>query len=246
MKMYDAFAEDTWKVSNKLTVTAGVRYDIQLTPASGQGEQQLRSAFQLLYAEHQERDRPRASRALLSATRSCPVPVLRFGYGMFSALNQGSTYYADRVENGVVQINYNYTGCESGATLATRCPTVPTTTEEQFPNVPFAVTGPSLTGALHPVGGDTPIVSGPALVGTQSFHGLSPNFVPPLAHEAEFSIEQALPGKMSLSVGYVGTRALRLPVFVDANLVGQTPHGLRTYDVLNATNQVINVLTVPV
>ena len=33
---------------------------------------------------------------------------------MFSALNQGSTYYADRVENGVVQINYNYSGC--GAT----------------------------------------------------------------------------------------------------------------------------------
>ena len=51
---------------------------------------------------------------------------------------------------------------------------------------------------------------------------------------------------MSLSVGYVGTRALRLPVFIDANLIGQTPHGIRTYDVLNAANQVTKVLTVPV
>ena len=51
---------------------------------------------------------------------------------------------------------------------------------------------------------------------------------------------------MSLSVGYVGTRGMRLPVFVDANLIGQTPHGLRTYDVLNASNNVIKQLTVPV
>ena len=55
-----------------------------------------------------------------------------------------------------------------------------------------------------------------------------------------------MPGKMTLSVGYVGTRALRLPVFVDANLIGQTPHGERTYDVLNASNAVTQVLTVPV
>ncbi len=34
------------------------------------------------------------------------------------------------------------------------------------------------------------------------------------------SVEQAMPGKMSLQVGYVGTRGMRLPVFVDANLLG--------------------------
>ncbi len=80
----------------------------------------------------------------------------------------------------------------------------------------------------------------------QSFHGLDPNFVPPLAHEFNLGVEQALPGKMSLSVGYVGTRALRLPVFLDANLVGQTPHGIRTYNVSDANNNVIQQITVPV
>jgi hypothetical protein len=49
----------------------------------------------------------------------------------------------------------------------------------------------------------------------------------------DLSVEQQLPGKIALSVGYVGSRALRLPVFVDANLIGQTPHGLRTYAVTN-------------
>ena len=33
MNMFDGFAEDTWKVQPNLTVTAGVRYDVQLTPA---------------------------------------------------------------------------------------------------------------------------------------------------------------------------------------------------------------------
>jgi hypothetical protein len=147
----------------------------------------------------------------------------------------------------VVQINYNYSGCESSiGTPTSRCPTVPTGSEEQYPNVPYPVTGPSLSHALYPTGGTAPAVLGPSLVGAQSFHGLSPNFVPPLAHEADLSLEQALPGKLSLSVGYVGTRALRLPVFVDGNLVGQTPHGIRTYDVLNSSNQVTKVLTVPV
>jgi hypothetical protein len=47
-------------------------------------------------------------------------------------------------------------------------------------------------------------------------------------------------------VGYVGTRGMRLPVFVDANLIGQTPHGARTYNVVDASNTLIKQLTVPV
>jgi hypothetical protein len=59
------------------------------------------------------------------------------------------------------------------------------------------------------------------------------------------SVEQSMPGKMSLQVGYVGTRAMRLPVFLDANLVGQTPHGIRSFYVQDANNTIINTLTVP-
>src|SRR6202012_1341596 len=115
-----------------------------------------------------------------------------------------------------------------------------------FPFLPFQPTGPALSNALTPAGGTTPAVGGPQILGTQSFHGLDPNFVPPLAHEANLSVEQALPGHMSLSVGYVGTRALRLPVFLDSNLVGQTPHGMRSYNVVDASGNVLNQLTVPV
>jgi hypothetical protein len=45
-------------------------------------------------------------------------------------------------------------------------------------------------------------------------------------------------------VGYVGTRTLRLPVFLDANLVGQTPHGTRAFNI-TYPNGTTKLQTVP-
>jgi len=248
MKMFDGFAEDTWKIRPNLTLNLGVRYDIQLTPAPGL----VNNNFPPISTEYSgtiknvaDRVQPRVGFSWSPNVGT----VVRGGYGLFSALNQGSTYYAMRVENGVVQVNYNYTGCESlvGNVSNTRCATVPSVTNSlQYPFVPFPVTGPALSSAVTPTGGTAPSVNGPAIVGAQSFHGLDPNFVPPLSHEFQMGIEQTVPGKMTLAIGYVGTRAMRLPVFLDANLIGQTPSGVRTYDVLSATNQIQEVLTVPV
>jgi hypothetical protein len=245
MKMYDVFAEDSWKIAHNLTVTAGIRYDIQVTPPPGKINTNY-APLSTVYTQtikNTSRIQPRVG----FSWQVQPGTLVRGGYGLFSALTQGSTYYAMRVENGVVQINYNFTGCESGSTQVSRCPTVPSSAALlKYPNVPFPVTGPSLSKALYPTGGTAPAVNGPSVQGAQSFHGLDPNFVPPLAHEWQLGIEQALPGKMSVTATYVGTRALRLPVFLDANLIGQTPHGVRTYDVLNAAGGVVNALTVPV
>jgi hypothetical protein len=247
MKMYDGFGEDTWKVNQKFTVTAGIRYDMQMTPAPGlinTNYAPLSTYYSQTIKNVLNRVQPRAGFSWSPYVGT----VVRGGYGIFSALNQGSTYYAMRVENGVAQINYNYTGCKASVgTPTSTCPTVPSaSTSLQYPNVPFPVAGPSLSGALYPSGGAAPTVKGPSTLGPQSFHGLDPNFVPPYTHEADLSIEQAFPGKMSLTIGYVGTRGMRLPVFVDANLIGQTPHGLRSYNVLDASNNLIKQITVPV
>jgi hypothetical protein len=249
MKMYDGFAEDTWKITPNFTLTAGVRYDIQVTPAPPLVNNLFPplSTYYTQTIKNTNRIQPRVGFSYSPMTGT----VVRGGYGVFSALNQGSTYYADRVENGVVQLNYNYNGC--GATVVggtkptSSCAAVPAAgSAVAFPNLPFQPTGPSLSGSLHPTGGTLPAVVGLSAAPAYSFHGLDPNFVPPYAHEADLSVEQALPGKMSLSVGYVGTRGMRLPVFVDANLVGQTPHGIKTYAVQDANNNVISTLTVPV
>ncbi|MGH9595345.1 MAG: carboxypeptidase regulatory-like domain-containing protein [Edaphobacter sp.] len=248
MKMYDAFAEDSWKIKPNLTLTVGVRYDIQLTPAPGSVNNNF-PPISTQYSQTIKNVTDRVQPRIAFSWSPYAGTVVRGGYGMFSALNQGSTYYAMRVENGIVQVNYNYTGCQSsvGSVPKARCPTVPSAANSlRYPFVPFPITGPPLSGALIPAGGTAPAVNGPANLGSQSFHGLDPNFVPPLAHEAELGIEQALPGKISFSVGYVGTRALRLPVFLDANLIGQTPHGVATYNVQDASNNITRQITVPV
>lgn len=249
MNMFDGFAEDSWKILPNLTLNVGVRYDIQLTPAPGTNNANfppVSTKYSTSIKNVTDRVQPRLGFSYSPFTGT----VLRGGYGMFSALNQGSTYYAMRVENGVVQVNYNYTGCAnnlaSGFGTSSCATTAAAAGKLGFPNVPFPVPGPALSTAIHPVGGNVPSVSGPQTVGAQSFHGLDPNFVPPLAHEFDLSVEQALPGHMSISVGYVGTRALHLPVFLDANLVGQTPHGSKSYNVLDASNNVTKTLTVPV
>ena len=239
MKMYDAFAEDSWKLTPNFTLNAGVRWDIQITPPPIKNNPNF-PPISTQYSstiKNTNRIQPRVG----FAWNPHAGTVVRGGYGVFSGLNQGSTYYAMRVENGVVQVNYNFTGCGSTCNANSAA-----AVGLQFPNVPYLPPGPPLSSAVVPSGANQPTVSGSGNQGAQSFHGLDPNFVPPYAHEAELGVEQALPGKMSLSVGYVGTRGMRLPIFVDANLLGQTPHGSRTYNVLNASGGLVQQLTVPV
>ena len=253
MKMYDAFAEDSWKVLPSLTVTVGVRYDIQLTPAPGL----VNHLFDPISAEYTssiknvtDRVQPRVAFSWSPYAGT----VVRGGYGLFSALNQGSTYYAMRVENGVVQLNYTYTGCYSSSGTSqppnTPCPTAPgtgtTAAKLRYPNLPVQPSGPPLSGALYPAGGAAPGVTAVTVAPSYSFHGLDPNFVPPYAHEMNLSVEQSLPGKLSLQVGYVGTRGMRLPVFLDSNLVGQKPSGLASYLVQDGSNNILQTITVPV
>ena len=220
--------EDTWKVSRNITVTAGLRWDAQLTPPPGQ----INNNYSPISAEYTRPSRTfwtACSRASASRGARMPGTVVRGGYGLFSALNQGSTYYAMRVENGVVQVNYNYPAAKRAARRRSRR----ARTRLQYPNVPFLPTGPALITALFPTGGAVPAVKGPSNLGTQSFHGLDPNFVPPYTHEMELSVEQLLPGNISLrSVTWAraacGCRSLSM-----RKLIGQTPHGVRTYNVLS-------------
>ena len=232
MKMYDGFAEDTWKVNQKLTLNLGARYDVQLTPnpAIPNTSTPLAAKYNTTIKNVTDRVQPRIGFSWSPNNGT----VVRGGYGIFTGLNQGSTYYAMRVENGEYQLNYNYKGCNATCTSDAAL---------LFPNVPFLPPGPSLEGAIFPSGGAAPTVTGVNASASASFHGLSPDFVPPLTHEFDLAVEQALPGKMSLSIGYVASRALRLPVFLDANLVGQAPHGQRAFNITypNGTTKLVTV-----
>jgi hypothetical protein len=132
------------------------------------------------------------------------------------------------VENGVIQQTFN---C-----VPTTCPAL------SFPNLIF--TPPGATPAAPFSGALTPRVTPftpPAL--TQTTRGQSPDWVNPMVHEGELVFERALGGSMSVSAGYIFSRALRLPVFIDSNL--RPAAGTRTYDITNAAGVTQSTATTP-
>ena len=188
MKIFDGFVEDTWKVTPTLTFNLGVRYDLQLTPQPPQPNKS--SELAAYYTQQLKTVKDRVLPRMGLAWTPQPGTVVRAGYGIFGALTQGSTYYAMRVENGVYQTSYSFNSRHSSAGAPS------------FPNLLFTPPGPASQRRLmaqllrrsHPV--EQRIVT--------SFHGLDPNFVPPIAHEYELGVEQAAPRQADAQYGICG------------------------------------------
>jgi hypothetical protein len=218
---YAGFIEDSWKVRSNLTFNLGVRYEIQHIP-----QPPIPNTSTPLTTEYTSKintDSNNFGPRIGIAWEPVKGTVVRGGYGMFYAKTSNSTWYAVRVENGVFQQTFN---C-----VPSTCPAL------TFPNLIFPAPGGApqapFPGALTPQ--VTPFTP-PA--GTQLAHGVTQDFVNPLVHEGELTIEQRLPGKMSLDVGYIFSRGLHLPVFVDGNLGPTTT--THTYQVLNSSGQVVD------
>ncbi len=221
------FFEDVWKARPNLTLSLGMRYDVQLVPQPP--KPYTATPLTTLYTSTINIDSNNFAPRIGIAWALGKGTVLRAGYGIFYAQTPGSTFYAQRVENGVFQQTFV---CGS----PTACPSL------TFPNVIFTPPGPPMQapfpGALTPtVTNFTP----PA--GTNLVHGLSPDFVNPLVHEGDVTFEKQLPWNMSFTAAYVFSRALHLPIFVDANLAPAT--GTRSYDVVNLSGATQSTITEP-
>ena len=215
------YFEDTWKVKPSLTLNLGVRYDIQMVPQPPQPN--TATPLLGLYTSTLNTDSNNFAPRIGIAWQPGRKTVVRAGYGMFYGKTSNSTYYALRVENGVYQ--QTFSGC--GPSGITTC--APT-----FPNVFFLPPGPPLAapfdGALAPTVG---IPGGSLPANSAAVHGMTPDFVNPLAHEAELTMERQLPGRMTVSATYLMTRGLRLPKSYDANVPQTT--ATRSYDVLDSS-----------
>jgi hypothetical protein len=225
---FAGFVEDDWKVLPNLTVNLGIRYEIQLIPQPPKPN--LATPLTKLYSSTINIDSNNLGPRIGLAWEPHKGMVLRTGYGMFYAKTSNSTFYASRVENGVYQQTFNCT--------PKSCPTL------TFPNLIFTPPGGAPSAPF--VGAITPqVVPFTPPSTTQLTHGLVPDFVNPLVHEGELTLETQLPGRQSFSVGYLTSRGLHLPVFVDANIAPATT--THTYDVLSAPagGVVSQTVTVP-
>src|SRR5215469_14594744 len=157
-----------------------------------------------------------------------PDTVVRTGYGLFFAKTTNTTYYATRVENGVIQQTFNCT--------VSTCPAL------MFPNVIWTPPGPPVaapfSGALTP---QVAAFNPPAA--TQTTRGMAPDWVNPRVHEGDITVERQLPGGISGSIAYVVSRGLHLPIFIDTNLAPSTT--TKSYDILNSAGALQQTYTVP-
>ncbi len=223
---FAGFIEDSFKWRSNLTINMGLRYELQHVPQPPKPNTltPLTTAYTSTINEDTNNFGPRIGLAY----EPFKDTVVRAGYGMYYAKTSNSTFYAIRVENGVYQQTFN-------CTPAT-CPSL------TFPNVIFTPPGPApqapFAGALTPT---VTTFNPPA--GTQLAHGLTTDFVNPLVHEGEVTIEHQLPGNQSISAGWLFSRGLHLPVFVDGNVAPATQ--THTYDVLNSSGAVVNSVTLP-
>ncbi len=223
---FAGFIEDSFKWRPNLTLNFGVRYELQHVPQPPKPNTltPLTTAYTSKINEDTNNFGPRVGIAYQPFKNT----VVRAGYGMYYAKTSNSTFYAIRVENGVYQQTFN-------CTPAT-CPSL------TFPNLIFTPPGPRpqapFPGALTPT-----VTTFAPPAGTQLAHGLTADFVNPLVHEGEITIEHELPGNQSISAGWLFSRGLHLPVFVDGNVA--PANATHTYDVLNSSGAVASSVTLP-
>jgi hypothetical protein len=243
------FAEDSWKAKPKLTVTVGVRYDLQLVPqptvpfnTSPNGNP---SPLGIAYTQHIPINHHMLAPRLGFAWNPFPKTVIRGGYGLFFANIPNSTFYNVRVENGKYQGQYNL----NPSTTSTNVPSGYPTGAPSNTNVLFVPPGPPLAapfaGAVTPTAIGLPACApGSLTCAAISFHGMDPHFTNPYTHSFDLAVEQQLTSTTSLTVAYTGTRGMRLPYAPDRNITPWTG-ATRTYDVTNAAGVTLRQVTVP-
>jgi hypothetical protein len=229
-KDLDGFVQDDWKVSPKLLLSLGVRYDVQLVPQPDKPNNTSAPAFAATSVINT--DYHMFAPRIGFAWNPNPGTVVRGGYGIFYGLTSNSTWYTLRRENGVYQQQFSLNALANPGNTYTTVAGA----SAGSPNRKFNVANGSSYQAYAPQGGFpafTPpgppsinLVTGsstsainPGLpASTLNVRGADAHFLNPFTHSYDLAVEQQLPFHSTFSIGYVGTRGMRLPIYVDTNV----------------------------
>jgi hypothetical protein len=247
-KNVDGFVEDAWKIKPSLLLDFGVRYDVQLVPSPPRPNttNALTTMYNTAINPNFKMFAPRVG----FNWNPYPGTVVRGGGGVFYGDIYNTAFYNDRVENGVYQIQYTLNTPKSTAPYQ---PCAPLSTNECYQafNGTFATYAPVNDQPFTPAPGPAmvnPVTGAPitatgvpgAASTTISPHGLSPNFSNPYSESWDLTVEQQLPLRSTLTVGYVGNRGMRLPIYIDTNIDPATAEFNHTYQYTNPTTGAVS------
>ena len=257
-KDLDVFLEDNWKLTPRLLLSLGGRYDVQLIPQPDRPNNSsfVAAAYTTVINTYYGMGAPRFG----FAWNPNEGTVVRGGYGMFYGLTSNSTFYTIRRENGVYQQQFNVTATTNPnspyvAASATCAPTPGTNrclvqsgaypTYAPQGGIP-AFTPPGPAPINQVTAAATPATNPGLPASVLSARGLSADFQNPFSHSFDLTVEQQLPLGSTLTMAYVGNRGMRLPVFVDTNVDPTSGSTARPYQFLTATGGAAESIPLPI
>ncbi len=209
------YAQDEWHITPKLTVSPGIRFEHTSIPQPAVCNPNFPGTCKIPNDPNNVAPRLGFAYALNDKTS------LRGGYGIFYNRYATSALENLLVSNGVYQNAYSYSISSSTVAALSCLPSFPLV--EPFNWAPAGSCAKTLSpGILY---GD-------------------PNYRNAYSQQADLAIERELTRSVSLSVSYVWSRSLHIPVSYDTNVA--TPTKTLTYKILDASGAVANTYTTPV
>jgi len=207
------FAQDDWKITPRLTLNLGLRWDVQQAPTDPQDKE---ATFQLGVQSKVLPPTvptgllvvgdPGVGRGIVSTPLGHFSPRLGLAWDPF-----GNGKTSIRAAAGL------FYGSVSGNEWNSTSNFQPFAVRQQFPNV-TSLSNPY--GALP--GGVSPFPyfyspKNPGFIFPASIYGIAPDFKWPYTYQLNFSVERQIIKDLTVTASYVGSLAHRLPLAVDLN-----------------------------